>query len=86
MSVKTGNEVGDAFLEGIQELFQIMFNEKKVLYYPMDTQKTTTNIYGETSEKVYSEPIPLSAKIVTTFKKEELPSLRFGCYLKYILV
>lgn len=73
MASITGNEVGDAFLEGIQELFQIMFNDKKVLYCPMDTEKTKINIYEEAPQKYYLDGIPLSAKIVTTFTKEQLP-------------
>lgn len=66
-------EISQAFLDGMNETFSILFNNKIKFYY-MDEELTVPDkLYRETDKKVYKEPINLVAKIVTNFEKEELP-------------
>jgi hypothetical protein len=63
------------FLDGMNEVFTSIFNNEVMLYL-MDEENTVVNkLYGETADKVYKEPIALAAKIVTKFKKDELPEM-----------
>lgn len=52
-----------AFVEGINEVFSIMFTEK-VKIYLLDTEKTKENIYGEAKEKTYKKGIEIVCKII----------------------
>lgn len=63
-------EIQQAFLDGIEEVFSIMFTDRAEFCF-LDEEATNENIYGETDSKVYKEGIPLVAKIVTTFEQGE---------------
>lgn len=61
--------IQNAFLDGIEEIFSIMFTERAI-FYPFDREGTTPDsLYQETSDKKYKEGIPLVAKITTTFEQ-----------------
>ena len=63
------------FIEGINEVFTLLFNTG-VLYYLMDDDRTVPDDpYGETDTKYYREPVDLVAKVDTNFKKDELPEM-----------
>ncbi len=62
-------EIQNAFLEGINEVFSIMFTDKCKLYF-LDTESTETNVYNETPEKRYKEPIEIVAKVVPSVSSE----------------
>lgn len=64
-------DIQNAFLEGIEEVFSIMFTDRALLSL-LDEEATKPNVYKETSSKVYKDPIPLVAKVVTTFEQGEL--------------
>lgn len=65
-------DIQNAFLDGIEEVFSIMFTDRALLCL-MDEEATQTNVYDETPEKFYQDPIALVAKITTTFEQGELP-------------
>lgn len=64
-------EIQNAFLDGIEEVFQIMFTDVAELRL-LDEENTKVNVYNETLEKVYKEPVNLVAKVTTTFTQGEL--------------
>ena len=65
-------EIQNAFLDGIEEIFSIMFTDRLNLSL-LDEESTYVNIYDETSEKMYQLPIQLIGRIKTTFKQGEEP-------------
>ena len=65
-------EIQNAFLDGIEEIFSIMFTDRLQLRL-LDENSTKANIYGETTDKVYLDPIPLVGRIQTTFEQGENP-------------
>lgn len=64
--------IQNAFLDGIEEVFSIMFTDRLQLRL-LDEEATQTNIYEETTNKVYLDPIPLVGRIQTTFEHGENP-------------
>lgn len=64
--------IQNAFLDGIEELFSIMFTDRLQLRF-LDEEATQINIYEETTNKVYSDPIQLIGRIKTTFTQGENP-------------
>lgn len=53
------------FIEGVQEIFTTLFNDGSeetdgIFYYAL-SDKTVTNIYGETKSKLYKQPVLLVA-------------------------
>jgi hypothetical protein len=66
------DNIQDAFLEGINEVFSIMFTENCEMYVLSDDYET--NIYGETKKKKYEGPIPVVAKIVLSAIDDEASS------------
>lgn len=64
--------IQNAFLDGIEEIFSIMFTDRLLLSL-LDEEETIRNIYDETSKKVYSNPIQLIGRIQTTFTQGEDP-------------
>ena len=66
-------EIQNAFLDGLEEVFSIMFTDRLQLRL-LDEKSTGVNIYGEdTTSKVYLEPIQLIGRIRTTFTQGENP-------------
>ena len=66
-------EIQNAFLDGLEEVFSIMFTDRLQLRL-LDEESTGVNIYGEdTTSKVYLEPIQLIGRIRTTFTQGENP-------------
>lgn len=54
------------FVDGVQEIFTTLFNNGSetydgLFYYPL-SDKTITNVYGETKDKLYKEPLLLVCK------------------------
>ena len=66
------SEIQNAFLDGLEEVYTIMFTDNIKLRL-LDEEETVTNVYGESSEKVYAPPIPLVGRITTTFTQGENP-------------
>lgn len=73
MAYDPTNEIQRAFLEGMEEVFSIMFTEHCFMYF-LDTENTKTNIYGETRTKVYKDPYELIAKVENSHLKGEEPT------------
>lgn len=65
-------EIQNAFLDGIEEIFSIMFTDR-LMFSLLNEKATRTNIYEETSSKVYLDPIQLVGRIQTTFTQGEDP-------------
>lgn len=55
-------EIQNAFLDGINEVFSIMFTDQVKIYF-LDVEGSKTNIYGECKEPVYKDPLTLVAKV-----------------------
>lgn len=64
--------IQNAFLDGMEEVYKTLFTEE-IEFAFLDEESTKTNIYGETSEKVYLEPIKLIGKATTNFEQGEQP-------------
>ena len=64
--------VQNAFLDGIEEIFSVMFTDRLQLRL-LNEEATQTNIYEETTDKVYFDPIQLIGRIQTTFTQGENP-------------
>lgn len=64
--------IQNAFLDGIEEIFSIMFTDRLQLFL-LNEEDTYVNVYDETLDKVYFEPIPLIGRIQTTFEQGENP-------------
>ena len=65
-------EIQNAFLDGIEDIFSVMFTDRLKLRL-LNEEATQTNIYEETTDKVYFDPIPLIGRIQTTFTQGENP-------------
>lgn len=65
-------EIQNAFLDGIEEIFSIMFTDDLQFSF-LNTEATKTNVYGETPVKAYHNPIPLIGRITTTMIQGENP-------------
>lgn len=67
------SEIQNAFLDGMEEVFHILFTDSIVFQF-LDEEATVTNIYDETSEKVYSSTeYSLIGKAVLTSEHGEEP-------------
>lgn len=67
------SEIQNAFLDGLEEIYHIMFTDE-IQFRFLDESSTNTNVYKETSNKVYSsDPIQLIGRVRTTFEQGELP-------------
>lgn len=66
------SEIQNAFLDGLDELFSIMFTDKIKLSL-LNEESTRVNVYDESPRKVYLEPIFLVGKVTTTFTQGEDP-------------
>lgn len=63
--------ISDEFLDGIYEAYTILMTDQIFLKL-LDEGNTTTNVYGETKEKAYLEPIQLYGKFaMSTMQGEE---------------
>lgn len=70
--------IKDAFLDGMNDVFSILFNTE-VLYYPMDDDETMPDdVYRETDDKRYKDPIGLIGKVLSHFSKEDNPDMTIG--------
>lgn len=65
-------EIQNAFLDGIEEIFSIMFTDRLKLSL-MNEELTVTNVYDETAEKVYHDPIQMIGRIRTSVEQGENP-------------
>lgn len=66
------NSIRNAFLEGMQEIYSVMFSTKLKLYM-MDTSGTHLNIYQESTDKRYLTPKTLIGRIELFPEQGELP-------------
>lgn len=64
--------IQNAFLDGIEEVFSIMFTDRLELRL-LDEKNTKVNVYEESLEKVYKDPVSLIGRIQTTFSQGEEP-------------
>lgn len=64
--------IQNAFLDGIEEIFSIMFTDRLQLSL-LDEENTEVNVYDESLQKVYQDPIQLIGRIQTTFTQGENP-------------
>ena len=68
------------FVDGIEEVFTSLFNEGVTdgIYLYLLSDKTTTNVYGESKEKVYKKPILLvaNAHLTPTQGEEYVESIK----------
>lgn len=62
--------LSDEFLDGIYEVFSIMMTDQIYLKL-LDENNTVTNIYEETPNKKYYEPIQLVGKVSLTVESGE---------------
>ncbi len=65
-------EIQKAFLDGIEEIFSIMFTDRLQLSL-LNEEETETNIYDESLSKEYLDPISLIGNIKTTFTQGSDP-------------
>lgn len=81
--MSTDFKIQKAFLDGIELVFSTIFTQYCYVSL-MDEFGTMTNIYGESTDKVYTDPIPLVAKVSTDFSLEgELPSdIKVDAFIK----
>lgn len=65
------NEIQKAFLDGLNEVFVLMFTTEVEMYI-LDTTETVANIYREVPRdaKVYLDPIKVAAKVETSSTEE----------------
>lgn len=73
MALDTSNDIQSAFLEGMEEVFSLMFTTHCFMYF-LDTENTKTNVYGETKLKKYKDPYELTAKVEYFHPKGEEPN------------
>jgi len=64
--------IQNAFLDGIEEIFSIMFTDRLYLSL-LNEEETTVNVYDETTSKVYHSPTQLIGRIKTNFNQGENP-------------
>ena len=64
--------IQNAFLDGIEEVFSIMFTDRLNLHL-LNEEDTIVSIYDETENKVYLDPVPMIGRIQTTFAQGEIP-------------
>lgn len=64
-----------AFVNGVQTIFTTLFNNGSendgVYYYPLDTENSTINVYGERKAKLYKDPLLLVCKATISPTKGE---------------
>lgn len=64
-----------AFVNGVQTIFTTLFNNGSendgVYYYPLDTENSTINVYGEQKAKLYKDPLLLVCKATISPTKGE---------------
>lgn len=74
MSVELDNDIQQAFQDGIEEVFATLLCSNSLFLYFLDEEKTITNIYEETEQKVYEEkPYELIAKVEYMHPKGSAP-------------
>ena len=65
------SEIQNAFLEGTKEIFTELFTDRVKLYL-LDTENTVVDsLYEETPQKVYKEPLEITAKVDLTRSQGE---------------
>lgn len=62
--------ISEDFLEGIYEIYSILMTDQIFLKL-LDENSTVTNIYGETKQKKYLEPIQLVGKFSLSISQGE---------------
>ena len=68
------SEIKNAFLEGMDEVFTIMFTDKVNLLL-FDKNNIPHDVYDELPVKAYLPPIPLVGKFIPAVVKEEEPEM-----------
>lgn len=72
MAVELDNEIQQAFQDGIEEVFSTLLCNHVFMAF-LDEENTKTNIYQETTDKVYKEPYELIGKVTYTHPKGGSP-------------
>ena len=65
-------EIQRAFLDGVEEVFSIMFTDKLELSL-LNEEDTNTNVYKESGNKLYYDPVVLIGKIVLNPSQSDIP-------------
>lgn len=68
----TDLKIQKAFLDGISLIWNTMFTQFGYISL-LDEENTSTNVYGETTEKSYFEPIKLAILVRTDFEQGSDP-------------
>ena len=64
--------IQNAFLDGIEEIYSIMFTDR-LRFSLLDEQATSVNVYEETIDKKYLDPISLIGRVQTSFTQGKEP-------------
>lgn len=64
--------IQNAFLDGIEEVYSIMFTNR-IKFSLLDEEATSVNVYEETLNKKYLDPIQLIGRVQTTFTQGTEP-------------
>lgn len=67
---KFNGSVQKDLCEGINTIYEEMFTDK-VYYYSLNTELTDVNVYGESNDRVYNEPISFFARPVINSTQED---------------
>ena len=70
----TDLSIQQAFLDGIEEVYSIMFTQYVTLSLMDITQTSVNSVYNEARGKVYTNDYTLVAKVLTDFKQGDLPT------------
>lgn len=66
------SDIQNAFLDGIEEVFTTMFTDR-ILMYRLNAETTEVNVYGESTDKQYREPINVVGKITSSMVDKDIP-------------
>lgn len=69
------SEIKNAFLDGIEEIFETMFSDRIKMFLFHEYGNIPQNIYGEVPIKIFEEQYDLIARIQSYTEKEEQPEM-----------
>lgn len=69
MAYEPNNDIQQAFLDGIEEVYSTLLCNHLFLYFLDEEDTKVDDIYGETSKKKYLEPYELIAKVTYSHPK-----------------
>lgn len=66
------SDIQRAFLDGTEEIYEVLFTDR-LKFSLLNEEETKYNVYGETVNKVYHDPVQLVGRVQTTFDQGENP-------------